>query len=715
LLIYLPLIYCFAQSNQNIQIAIRDSITHNKADSIKENDILHLAKKNDLKATDTIIVTAGKKWRLLETPQSYSIITSEDWKGTNINIADLIAEQTGVQTRRYGGTGSFQSVSIRGIEGDKVLVLLDGIPLNSIMGEVFDLSLIDLNRLEEIELYKGITPAQFGGNSIGGVINLKSKSNLKTNTFNSFASIGAYGYKKIGIENLNFIYEKLKIFSSLTYIESKNNWPYLDRNNTPYNTTDDKIKELENHGYNFFEVRLHPSFYLKDNRIIYSAISYTNSDVGIPAVEGLENKTAKHGKKLILLNFRIPKNISAKENLVNFTPEFGFANLKDNIFWTSLDQSMGTNHGTISILPNSYGETNSDLYILSFSGITDLNFKKDLSAQASILAKHSQIKTWSNVVGFPQGDWPGNSQEISISSQIRYSLVLNLATTGICAGASIKGIRSATEGGENKVIEITVPKQDTFEFPWSVNGGINYTFKDKITAFINAARYSKIPDLREKYGQNGLILPNPALMQETGIAIEGGVKVSDKKYYAEAVLFRNQTKNEIVMLSDGIMIKPVNLASALTYGLEFLFSIQPANLMKLETRNTFQNSINCAHLYNYYGKKMPNQPMVSSVNIISFFLPYNITAKYWLDFKSPFFRDFANTLRVPEDEDLVGSFFHNALLCWNINKKFEISFSVRNFTNTSLRYEELIKSYESGYSWILYPKNEWCITVKYSF
>lgn len=57
---------------------------------------------------DQIVVTANRRQRLLEASQSLSVIKPSEWIGTNKTLADVVAEQTGVQTRRYGGTGSFQ-------------------------------------------------------------------------------------------------------------------------------------------------------------------------------------------------------------------------------------------------------------------------------------------------------------------------------------------------------------------------------------------------------------------------------------------------------------------------------------------------------------------------------------------------------------------------------------------------------------------------------
>jgi len=158
----------FAFDNDTAMVkapAINSPFTSFSADSSDARGIQQL---------DNMVVVAGRYAKELSVPQSFSLIKSDEWIGTGKSVADVVAEKTGVQTRRFGGRGSFQTVSIRGAEGGEVLVLLDGMPLNNAMGGAVDLGKINPLRLDGIELYRGMIPARFGGNGLGGVLNLKS-------------------------------------------------------------------------------------------------------------------------------------------------------------------------------------------------------------------------------------------------------------------------------------------------------------------------------------------------------------------------------------------------------------------------------------------------------------------------------------------------------------------------------------------------------------
>ncbi|MFP4164124.1 MAG: TonB-dependent receptor [Chitinispirillaceae bacterium] len=663
----------------------------------------------------SVVVTASRRQRLLEASQSLSVIRPEEWAGTGKSIADVVAEQTGVQTRRYGGTGSYQTTTIRGVQGDRVLVLLDGIPLNSVMGGAVDLGAINVDRFSSIEIYKGITPGEFGGNSIGGVVNLKSKSASDAQTSSVQTSVGAYGYKKFGMESNHHFSDQLSLFGSLNYVESDNNWPYCDRNKTPYNLQDDVIRKVENHSYSLIEARLHPSLNLPGGRKLLGGVALTKSQVGIPASEGSANRTATHSHDVVSATLRMSEEESSDISMLTFTPEIGYLQWADNTFWTSLDQNMGTSHGRITSAPNSFGEMKSALYVSHASGTADIYLLENLGGQITVQGRYSAIATRTRVSGFPHGDWPGNRQEAAFTADLNNSLPVGSLTLGATAGGSLKAIRSATKGGRNDVLEITVKPTVTVELPWAAHAGIRLGMDNRFNLFMNAARYSNVPGLRDKYGTKGTVTPNPDLKEETGTTIETGLRLLHEDLWFEATAFRTKTHNGIIMLSDGSMAKPVNLAEARTVGLETTISTKPCRYLKSEIRATLQEAVNLSGLYNYNGKQLPNEPRFSMLAKVVLGPFWGMEPEYWIDYKSHFFRDYGNTQRVPEKTGEYGLAFHNARITWKLGESFNAGLSIRNFNSQSLRYEEITRSPESGYSWILYPANEWSITTGYSF
>jgi outer membrane cobalamin receptor len=77
-----------------------------------------------------------------------------------------------IQMRLYGGVGALDVPSIRGSSPNQVLVLLDGIPVNSVMQGLFDLSTISTAVVQRVEVLRGPFSALYGGSALGGVINV---------------------------------------------------------------------------------------------------------------------------------------------------------------------------------------------------------------------------------------------------------------------------------------------------------------------------------------------------------------------------------------------------------------------------------------------------------------------------------------------------------------------------------------------------------------
>lgn len=76
-----------------------------------------------------------------------------------------------------------QTVSIRGSNATDVAVFLDGIRLNDANAGVADLSYVDLNAIDQIQVIKGGAATLFGAGGIGGVVNLKSREAVKNSVY----------------------------------------------------------------------------------------------------------------------------------------------------------------------------------------------------------------------------------------------------------------------------------------------------------------------------------------------------------------------------------------------------------------------------------------------------------------------------------------------------------------------------------------------------
>ncbi len=101
-----------------------------------------------------------------------TVVAADRFGGEAKGVAELVATAPGVAVSEYGGLGHLATVSIRGSTADGVLVLLDGIPLNTAFGGGVDLASIPPQWIERIEVVRGVEGAHYGAGALGGVVNV---------------------------------------------------------------------------------------------------------------------------------------------------------------------------------------------------------------------------------------------------------------------------------------------------------------------------------------------------------------------------------------------------------------------------------------------------------------------------------------------------------------------------------------------------------------
>jgi outer membrane cobalamin receptor len=100
-----------------------------------------------------------------------TIITAKQIENRAGNLNEILARQAGIQIRNSGGLGSDSRISVRGLEGKRVQIFLDGNPLNSPDGSL-GINDLPVQIIERIEIYKGSVPAWLGGDGLGSAVNV---------------------------------------------------------------------------------------------------------------------------------------------------------------------------------------------------------------------------------------------------------------------------------------------------------------------------------------------------------------------------------------------------------------------------------------------------------------------------------------------------------------------------------------------------------------
>ncbi|MEI6892234.1 MAG: TonB-dependent receptor [Pontiella sp.] len=131
---------------------------------------------NEVRELEPIKVSAMlMEQELKEVPLSVSVMTAEQISQSSASTtAGLMADIPGVETFDTGISGMLR-VGIRG-EGDRTLVLVDGIRISEQKSMSGAPILISPNEIERIEVVKGPGSVLYGSEAMGGVVNIITKS-----------------------------------------------------------------------------------------------------------------------------------------------------------------------------------------------------------------------------------------------------------------------------------------------------------------------------------------------------------------------------------------------------------------------------------------------------------------------------------------------------------------------------------------------------------
>lgn len=146
---------------------------------------------------DETVVTAS---RILQ-PQNAviadtTVITSEEIRRAGAqSLIELLQAQPGVEINNNGGPGKVSGIFLRGTNTDHIVVLIDGMRVNSATTGTTAFENIPLAQIEKIEILRGPASSLYGADAIGGVIQIFTRKGEGAPRFHAGAGYGSYNTK----------------------------------------------------------------------------------------------------------------------------------------------------------------------------------------------------------------------------------------------------------------------------------------------------------------------------------------------------------------------------------------------------------------------------------------------------------------------------------------------------------------------------------------
>ena len=188
---------------------------------------------------DEVVVTASR------TPQpresviaNVSVIDSEAiQRSGQTTLVELLAQQQGIEISSSGGAGTVSNIFMRGTNSGHVVVLIDGMRIDSATLGATAFENLPLGQIDIIEILRGPATSLYGQDAIGGVIQIFTKKGeagaVKFNAnlgYGSYATVRADAGVSGSVANTRFA---LNVSSLNT-----NSFSAIDTNNKDYSDND---------------------------------------------------------------------------------------------------------------------------------------------------------------------------------------------------------------------------------------------------------------------------------------------------------------------------------------------------------------------------------------------------------------------------------------------------------------------------------------------
>jgi len=648
-----------------------------------------------------MIVREHRGSREFYSPYAVTILSEEEWGGSGKNLGDVLAEQSGVQSHPTGGIGSWRSLSIRGMTGNKVAVYLDGIPLTTASGGAVDLSKISLGGLESVTVYRGVVPARYSDNALGGAVQLKRKREDRNSRATLQLTAGSHGLTEYSLFAASPADAKGSVFFNTSGMHSDNTFEYIDNNSTPDNRADDVGRVRTNDEFTSFNLLSGGSRQLSPVHTIGVVGSWNRYKKGIPGTQLLHTRYAHYTQSALFC--RISHAI-APANTRAGTGSWGVAYTRTDyrmswrgseVYWT---HGLYTNTDTVTM-----GSVTNRIHLDgegSFSGGDRLPWSWQLFG----FGRYEQLAPHSDIPASLFTPW--TVARIRGHGATSFDVTAGPLFGQLQAFGDIFGDNTA--GGVDVLLRDTIDAMEDFDGYGGFAGSVQLSPVRFLTLFTGAKMHYRTPGLDEKYGGVQGVLPNPDLEPERGRLLEGGVKLKGRAGSMALTCFMNRNTDAIAFESDGRQVKARNIAASATRGLEMNGATAFGRIVTLGGSVTWQQARNQS--IQYRDNAMPYEPDFAGSLRLAVGPVAGGTFTWQIDGSSFYYTTPANSSlsRVPGTFDDTPNFDvqHHATLSWRYTDRFGITTALHNlFDNTA----------QGGYVYYPWPGRRFSCGITISF
>ncbi len=596
------------------------------------------------------VAVTGKSKEQIKREQAIKIevVEVEKFEAQATSIVQRMNQVTGVKSLQTAGVGSETNIQINGLQGKSIRYFINNVPMDY-MGRAFDMGLVPVDQVSNIEVYKGVLPVELGADALGGAVNI-IKKRYKNTTVNASYQLESFNTHIVN-SNLFFRKKDSNLFAEakINYITSDNDYPFegavLDESTQTYDTLTVK--------------RFHDGI-----KRYYGEVSIGVDDTKVADLLEISAAYFKYDKEVqtgIVLSDPVGEAMEYEKSgiyTINYQKELYKLNLHifgayGDIYTQSVDTSDNLYNWYGEIInqnsPNSYGEAGGNKMLRS---INYDNYVGRAFVSYDLWPSHTMKFSYNYIDVHRIGEDPlGERDYITgldpLTIPARYTRHIGGAGISSCflgkrlqnnftfkyysLKAELSGVESVGFDGED-----SHRKSDQ-----GIGNSIKFSFSDDSFVRFSAEHTFRIPSFVEYLGDNLYIKGNKALQPEKSNNANLGFFTnldSNRSLWLDLNLFYRHVQDYVALRPLGFYYsRYVNTDDAKIKGIEMALKWRIAEAFQLNTAVTYQDMrrIN-AEYSSLENSRIPNVPYLFS----------NINA----------FKTVKNAFRLPVDINVYGNY-----------------------------------------------------------
>ncbi len=500
----------------------------------------------------------------------------------------------GVYARSYGGLGRFTAVSIRGSSGAQVQVLYDGIPVESSVAGITDLSMLSADLVSAATVHRGYVPVRYGGTAMGGLLHLTSDEGRAalTTARIGFGSFGAYELRARLRRPVARGHGTVHAAAALA--GATGDFPYLDPG-APHDRSDDRTRRRRNNDYGRLTGQVKVVLRRRGRLLSIQPVVQVR-ERGVPGPAGAAWSGARSSERIGWLILGGRALLPRPGSLVR---------MRGSIRGSR--RSFRDPEGTVGLGRDDEVQATVDAF-----GAASLRLSAWRGAFVEVAADHRIEHTRLEDRLAAPGD-PTVGRRLRAGTGIEIEQSFDGGRVVVAAAERVEAFETRVAPGAATGPAPAAGGRD-IRFAHTPRLGIRVRPHEAVRIRATVGRYVRPPTLVELFGDRGWAVGNPSLAFERGVNADGGLSLDlpvgpRGRLLAAAAGYVTRSWDLITWVQAGFVTRPQNVPGALAAGAEAsLDALFARGVVDLHASYTYLWTQNLDPAPSSYGRPLPGRP-----------------------------------------------------------------------------------------------------------